>query len=122
MADQCSTVYSEKDMGQLATLTRTTMDIVWSGYIGDTLPSNISEPQILETVRRLNTNFDELNMLDRYEMVMVSDGLNLATIVWDPENDRKLIEDLRCTKKLDASTWRECSFGNAFSLEWNVCH
>jgi len=120
--DPCRTEYGEKNMGQLATLTRTAMDIVWSDHLGDSIPAVMPEPEILETIRRLNTDFEELKMLDRYEMVMVSDGKNLATVVWDPENDRKLIEDFRCTKKLDLAAWRECSFGKELSSGWDICH
>lgn len=63
--DPCRTEYSENEMGQLATLTRTTMDIVWSEHLEVAIPEVLKEPQIVETIRRLNTDFEELQMLNR---------------------------------------------------------
>lgn len=117
----CEKVYNEKEMGELATLTRTVMDIVSSEYIGISVPKTIAEPQIIEIVIRVNTDFAELRMLDKYDMVIVSDGVQIAAVVWDPENERKLIQDLRCTKSLDEPTWRNVSYGHEFTLNWSLC-
>ena len=102
--------YDEKEMARLATLTRTAMNIVI-----------LNETQIVEIVCRLNTNFAELKLLDRYDMVMVSNSKQLAAVAWDPKTDRKLLQDLRCTSQLDEATWREVVFGNDFSLGWTAC-
>lgn len=120
-ADPCAKTYDEKEMGQLATLTRVVLDIVRSDYLDAPMPETLTEQQVIETVRRLNTDFAELRMLDRYDMLIVSDGQQLAAVVWDPLNDRKLIEDLRCTRKLDAAVWRECASGGEFMLGWEGC-
>jgi len=113
--------YDEKDMGQLATLTRTVMDIVKSEYVGVEVPKKLSEPKIIEIVTRVNTNFSQLKLLDKYDMEIVSDGKHLGAVVWDPNNGRKLIQDLRCTKKLDKAAWRTSLYGNTFSLDWAIC-
>lgn len=114
--------YDEKDMGRLATLTRVVMDIVSSEYIGRPIPKKISEEDIKAMVVKNNTDFEELKLLDKYDMMIVSDGKYMGAIVWDPENGRKLIQDLRCTKKIEEPSWRNVSYGNEFSLSWSVCY
>ena len=116
-----TTSYDEKEMGGLATLARVVMDIVSSEYIDKPVPQVISERQIKEIVTRVNTNFEELKLLDKYDMVIVSNGTQIGCVIWDPENGRKLIQDLRCTPKLDEPTWRQNIFGKDFSLSWAIC-
>ena len=113
--------YDEKDMGRLATLVRVIMDIVSTEYIDSQIPKEISERQIVEIVKKDNTDFQELKMLDTYDIVMVSDGVHIGAVVWDPDNGRKLIQDLRCTKYLDEKTWRDIVYGHDFSLNWSLC-
>jgi hypothetical protein len=116
-----TTSYDEKEMGGLATLARVVMDIVSSEYIDKPVPQVISEAQIKEIVTRVNTNFEELKLLDKYDMVIVSNGTQMACVIWDPGNGRKLIQDLRCTPKLDEPAWRQKVFGNDFTLSWATC-
>ena len=85
----CENVYDEKEMGRLATLTRVVMDIVRSQYIESQVPAELSEPQIIDIVVKANTDFEELKMLDKYDMEIVSDGTNIGAVVWDPGNNRK---------------------------------
>lgn len=120
-AGQAKNTYDEHEMAQLATLTRTVMNIVRSDFIGTAFPASLDETQIVETVRRLNTDFSELKLLDRYDMVMVSNGKQLAAVAWDPKTDRRLLQDLRCTSRLDEATWREVVFGHVFTLGWQAC-
>lgn len=117
----CEKVYDEKEMGRLATLTRVVMDIVRSQYIESQVPAELSEPQIIDIVVKANTDFEELKMLDKYDMEIVSDGANIGAVVWDPGNDRKLIQDLRCTKYLDDPAWRNVFYGKEFTLNWDIC-
>lgn len=113
--------YDEKEMGGLATLARVVMDIVSSEYIDKPVPRIITKAQVKEIVTRVNTNFEELKLLDKYDMVIVSKGNELGCVIWDPENGRKLIQDLRCTPKLDEPDWRQTVFGNDFTLSWAIC-
>ncbi len=113
--------YDEKEMGGIATFARVVMDIVSSEYIDKPIPQIISEIQIKEIVIRVNTNFEQLKLLDRYDMVIVSNGTQIGCVIWDPENGRKLIQDLRCTPKLDEPTWRQKVFGNDLTLSWAIC-
>ena len=118
----CSTTsYDEKEMGGLATFDRVVMDIVSSEYIDKPVPQTISKTQIKEIVTRVNTKFEELKYLDKYDMVIVSNGTKIGCVFWDPENGRKLIQDLRCTQKLDEPTWRQTVFGSDFTLSWAIC-
>jgi hypothetical protein len=118
----CSTTsYNEKEMGGLATLDRVVMDIVSSEYIDKPVPQIISKTQIKEIVMRVNTNFEELKLLDNYDIVIVSNGKQIGCVIWDPTNGRKLIQDLRCTQKLDEPTWRQKVFGKDFTLSWAIC-
>lgn len=113
--------YDEREMAQLATFTRTVMNIVRSDYIGKAFPAVLDETRIVATVSRLNPNFSELKLLDRYDMVMVSNGKHLAAVVWDPKTDRKLLQDLRCTSRIDEATWRETVLDHEFTLGWQSC-
>ena len=113
--------YDEQEMAQLATLTRTLMNIVRTDFIDTPVPDTLNETHIVEIVRHLNTNFAELELLNRYDMVMFSNGKQLATVVWDPKTDRKLLQDLRCTSQLDEATWLEYVFGHDFTLGWVAC-
>ncbi len=117
----CTTSYDEKEMGGLATLDRVVMDIVSTEYINKPVPQIISKNQIKEIVTRVNTNFEELKLLDKYDIVIVSSGKQIGCVIWDPENGRKLIQDLRCTPKLDEPTWQQKVFGNEFTLSWAKC-
>jgi hypothetical protein len=118
----CSPVsYDEKEMGGLATLARVVMDIVSSKYIDKPVPMTLSKAQIIEIVTRENSDFKELKLLDKYDMVIVSNGKQIGCVIWDPENGRKLIQDLRCTPKLDDHTWRQKVFGRDFTLSWAIC-
>jgi hypothetical protein len=113
--------YDEQEMGGLATFARVVMDIVSSEYIDKPFPQTLTKTQIKEIVTRVNTNFEELKLLDKYDMVIVSSGKQFGCVIWDPENGRKLIQDLRCTPKLDESTWRQKIFGKDFTLSWAIC-
>lgn len=101
---QAKKSYDEQEMAQLATLTRTVMNIVRTDFIAKPFLATLNETQIVEIVRRLNTNFAELNLLDRYDIAMFSNDKQLAAVAWDPKTDRKLLQDLRCTSKLDEAT------------------
>jgi hypothetical protein len=118
----CSTMsYDEKEMGGLATFARVVMDIVSSEYIDKPVPQIISKTQLKEIVTRVNTNFEELKLLNKYDMVIVSHGTQIGCVIWDPENGRKLIQDLRCTQKSDELSWRQKLFGKDFTLSWAIC-
>lgn len=117
----CIKSYDEKEMGKLATFARVVMDIVSSEYIGKQIPNVITKDQIKEIVIRKNSNMDELKLLDRYNMVIVSHGTQIGCVIWDPDDGRKLIQDLRCTSKLDEPTWRQKVFGSDFTLSWAIC-
>jgi hypothetical protein len=117
----CTMSYDEKEMGGLTTFDRVVMDIVSSDYIDKPVPQTISKIQIKEIVTRVNTNFDELKLLDKYDMIIVSNGKQIGSVIWDPKNGRKLIQDLRCTPKLDDPTWRQKVFGKDFTLSWAIC-
>jgi hypothetical protein len=97
------------------------MDIVSSEYIDKPVPQTISKAQIKEIVTRVNTNFEELKLLDKYDMVIVSNGKQIGCVIWDPDNGRKLIQDLRCTPNPDEFTWRQKVFGRDFTLSWALC-
>lgn len=114
--------YSEKDMGQLATFVRVTMDIVSSTYMGEPAPAILSEEEIKELIRQRGTPFKELELLDKYEMTMVSHEGQWAAVVWDPANEQKLVQDLRCTTRLDELSWRACNHGHEFTLDWRTCN
>jgi hypothetical protein len=116
-----TTSYDEKEMGGLATFARIAMDIVSSEYIGKPVPRIIPKTQIKEILAKVNANFEELKLLDKYDMVIVSNGTQVGCVIWDPINKRKLIQDLRCTPKLDELTWRQRVFGNDFTLSWAIC-
>lgn len=113
--------YDEKDMGKLATFTRVVMDIVYGAYINKRLPGEIPEESIKMIVIDKNTDFEELRLLEIYDMKIVSYGKQLGAVVWDPKNGRKLIEDLRCTKSPDAIAWRDITYGSNFTLNWSLC-
>jgi hypothetical protein len=118
----CSTkAYDEKEMDGLTTLARVVMDIVSSEYIDKPVPQIILKTQLKEIVTRVNTNFEELKLLNKYDMVIVSHGTQIGCVIWDPENGRKLIQDLRCTPKLDEPTWRQNISGKDFTLSWAIC-
>ncbi len=117
----CAKSYDEKEMGGLATFARVAMDIVSSEYIDKPVPQVISETQIKEIVTRVNKDIDELKLLDKYDMVIVSNGTQIGCVIWDPDNGQKLIQDLRCTPKLDEPTWRQKVFGSDFTLSWSMC-
>jgi hypothetical protein len=117
----CTKSYDEKEMGELFTFDRVVMDIVSSEYISKQIPDKITKDQIKEIVIRKNSNMDKLKFLDKYNMVIVSHGTQIGCVIWDPENDRKLIQDLRCTPKLDEPTWRQKVFGSDFTLSWAIC-
>ena len=108
-------------MDGLATLARVVMDIVSSEYVDKPIPQIISKVQIKEIVTRLNTNFEELKLLDEYDMVIVSNGTQIGCVIWDPQNGRKLIQDLRCTPNPDELTWRQKVFGRDFTLSCAIC-
>lgn len=113
--------YDEKDMGRLATFTRVVMDIVKSTYIEAKISLEIPEDKIRKIVIENNTDFEEIALLDLYDMKIVSDGEQIESVIWDPASNRKLIEDLRCTKKLDWAAWRTVTYGSDFTLNWSLC-
>lgn len=115
--------YHDEDMAKLSTMVRTTMSIVKGEYYGKTLPSKINEDGIIRIVRIQNSqNFKELEQLNGpIELLIVSNGTCLGAIVWDSRNNRKLIQDLQCTLKLDDPTYQREEFGNEFTLDWKIC-
>ena len=117
----CTKFYDEQEMGHLFTFDTVVMKIVSSEYIGKQIPNLITKDQIKEIVIRRNGKMDELKFLDRYNMVIVSNGTQIGCVIWDPENDRKLIQDLKCTPNLDEPTWRQKVFGSDFTLSWEIC-
>jgi len=118
---QCAKHYDEKEMGEVSTFARVVMDIVYSKYIDKQIPLKISKDQIKEIVTKANTNIEELKILDKYDMVIVSNGTQIACVICDPGSGRKLLQDLRCTPKLDEATWRQEVFGCDFTLSWSIC-
>lgn len=115
--------HTEKEIGQLATLTRTVMNIVFSEYIeSPKIPRRISEGEIRNIISKVNTEFDQLKFLDQYEMEIVSDDTHIAAIMWDPKSNRKILQDLRCTSILDEESWRHNYTGNEFTLDWKICY
>ena len=118
-----TTSYHDDDMARLATLARTTMSIVKGEYYGKTLPAKIDEGAIIQLVRTQNSrHFKELNQLDgKIELMIVSDGKNMGAVIWDSSNNRKLIQDLQCTPKLDDHTYRRTEYGHVFSLDFKTC-
>jgi hypothetical protein len=108
-------------MGRLFTFDRVVMDIVSSEYIGKPVPQLVSNTQIKEIVIRVNKDIDELKLLDKYDMIIVSNGTQIGCVICDPDNGRKLIQDLRCTPELDEATWRQKVFGCDFTLSWSIC-
>lgn len=114
--------HSEKEMGQLATFVRVSMDIVSSEYMDEATPPALTEEKIKALIEQRGTPFKELDLLRQYDLVMISQGGQWAAVAWDPENDQKLLQDLRCTKVLDDPTWRTCSRGHEFTLDWNKCN
>ncbi|OGT74752.1 MAG: hypothetical protein A2W76_11230 [Gammaproteobacteria bacterium RIFCSPLOWO2_12_47_11] len=114
--------YSEKDMGQLATFVRVTMDIVSSTYMGEPAPALVTEENIKELIKQRGTPFKELELLDQYELNMVTHEGQWATVVWDSANNQKLLQDLRCTKLLDEPSWRTCAHGHELTLDWSTCN
>ena len=113
--------YSEKDMGQLATFVRVTMDIVSSAYVDEATPALVPEERIKELIRERGTPFKELELLDQYELIIVSHEGQWAAVAWDPIYDQKLLQDLRCTKLLDEPSWRTCIHGHELTLDWRTC-
>lgn len=123
-SSSCATnVYRDDDMAKLATLARTTMSIVKGEYYGKTLPAQLDENRIIEIVRTRNSsNFKELDQLDgQTELMIVSDGTSMGAIIWDSDSDRKLIQDLQCTPKLDDAAYQREEFGHAFALDFKTC-
>ena len=115
--------YSEKDMGQLATFVRVTMDIVSSNYMGEpAAPALVTEENIKELIKQRGTPFKELELLDQYELNMMSHEGLWAAVAWDSVNNHKLLQDLRCTKLLDEPSWRACTHGQEFTLDWSICN
>jgi hypothetical protein len=116
-------IYHEDDMARFATMVRTTMSIVKGKFYEKTIPYQINEDEIIEIVRSDNSrHFKELKQLDgRIELMIVSDGTHMGAIIWDSDNNRKLIQDLQCTLKLDDPTWQREEFGNEFTLDWKIC-
>jgi hypothetical protein len=117
----CTKSYDEKEMGQLSTFSRVVMDIVSSEYIDKEIPKIITKDEIKAIVIRQNKKFNELKLLDKYEMVIVSNGTEIGSVIWDHDNGQKLLQDLRCTPKLDEPTWRQKVFGSDFTLSWSIC-
>lgn len=115
--------YRADDMAKLSTLVRTTMSIVKGEYYGKTLPSRINEDEIIQIVRTQNSrHFKELEQLEgKVELMIVSDGTYMGAVIWDSGNNRKLIQDLQCTLKLDDPTYQREEFGNEFTLDWKIC-
>lgn len=54
-------------------------------------------------------------------LMIVSDGAYMGAVIWDSGNNRKLIQDLQCTLKLDDPTYQREEFGNEFTLDWKIC-
>jgi hypothetical protein len=113
--------YDEKEMGRLATFVRVVMDIVSSEYDDKPVPKLIKKEQLRKIIIKANTDFEELELLDKYGMIIVSDGKEMGAVVWDPKTNRKLIQDLRCTAKVDDPAWRKTVTGNDFTLDWGIC-
>jgi len=116
-------IYRDDDMARLSTMVRTTMSIVKGEYYGKTIPSQINEDKIIQIVRTQNSrHFKELEQLDgQIELMIVSNGTYMGAIIWNSGNNRKLIQDLQCTLKLDDPAWKREEFGNKFTLDWKIC-
>ena len=99
------------------------MSIVKGEYYGKTLPAQINEDEIILIVRTQNSqHFKELEQLDgEIELMIVSEGALMGAVIWDSGNNRKLIQDLQCTLKLDDPAYQREVFGNEFTLDWKIC-
>ena len=114
--------YSEGEIGKLSTLVRTTLDITKGKYYGKTLPSQMNEDEIVQIILSERPHFKELELLEgEIELMFVSNGTDIGAIIWDSGNNRKLIQDLQCTRKLDDPTYQREEFGNTFTLDWKIC-
>ena len=116
--------YSDSEMAKLSTLVRTTLSIVKGKYFGKPLPATINEAEITEIVRTENSrHFEELKQLKgQVELKMVSNGTQLGAVAWDSGNNRKLLQDLQCTIKLDDPAWQREELGQEFTLDWKLCY
>jgi hypothetical protein len=112
---------NEKEMTQLATFVRVGMDIVSSSYADVPPPASVPPETIREIIVRRGTPFKELELLDRYRVQFFSQDGQWAAVAWDPQNGQKLLQDLRCTRLLDEPTWKSCTSGHDFNLNWNAC-
>lgn len=114
--------YSDDDMVPLTTLSRIVLDVVRANYIGKDAPAEIDEDSARAIIESRGRKMEVLDQLDKYDLKIVSNGKKFGSVFWDPGNDRKLIEDLRCTKKVDRKVWKEVVYGNEFTLKWENCH
>ena len=113
--------YADSDIVPLTTLSRVMLDVVRVDYIGQEAPAMIDEESAKAIIEKRGRKMDALQQLDEYDMKIVSNGKKFGAVFWDPRNERKLIEDLRCTKKVDHKAWQEVIFGNEFTLKWEEC-
>jgi len=109
-------------MAELATFVRVSMSIVSSNYTGPLTPAQVPEEKIKEIIRQRGTPFKEVELLEKYELVFVSRDGQWGAVAWDPENDQKLLQDLRCTSLLDQHSWKSCILGREFTLDWRACN
>jgi hypothetical protein len=114
--------YGEDEMGELATFVRVSMNIVSSNYTGPSTPAQVPEEKIKEIIKQRGAPFKELELLDKYELMFVSRDGQWGAVAWNPENDQKLLQDLRCTNLLDEHSWKTCIRGREFTLDWRTCN
>lgn len=115
--------YSDDDMARMATVVRTTMSIIKGKYYDSVIPEKITEKEIIDIVRTENSShFKEMNQFDgELDIKIVSHNKFIGAIVWNSNTNRKLIQDLRCTLKLDDPVWERKEMGSQFTLDWNIC-
>lgn len=115
--------YSDDDMARMATVVRTAMNIIKGKYYYSDIPSVTNEKKTIEIVLKENSShFKEMEQFDgALEIKIISNGKYIGVIVWNSDTNRKLIQDLRCTLKLDDKAWKREALGSEFNLDWNIC-
>ena len=114
--------YDEDEMGVLATFVRVSMNIVSSYYTDSSTPTHVPKEKIKEIIKQRGAPFKELELLEKYELVFVFRGGQWGAVAWDPRNEQKLLQDLRCTSVLDERSWKTCVRGREFTLDWRTCY
>lgn len=112
---------NEEILGPVITFERLVLDITHANYIDKNIPAEINEDKIREIISLRKQKIHNMELLDKYDMKIISKNGCLACIVWDPKTNEKLIEDIRCTPEVDLKALGYKLYGNDFSLSWKKC-